>query len=323
MALIDDLYKDYSDRFQCFQNRIDLKRVPYVENRADNNQTMGTVWADYADRFARFNALGACASADVLLPPAVTAYVSAVAAVGGTVSPASQSLLSSALTTRYNGLVYADYSSKIRFFWCPLSDFAGMRVPIQGPTFTNVGYVSGDYNIQTGVTGGAGKRLETGVLPSVEVSNNTTVMGGAVTNLFRGWILGGGALGQFVGVGVDDVDQFVFDSYNNVLGQAGRITLAYTDSLTGFYFATRNALNNFTAYRNETLLVTNTGTLGVGTVPASNPFWIGDLNYETNLFQWAMQNVMDAASYGSALTRAEEISFSRMLNAIRTGRAGL
>ena len=251
------------------------------------------------------------------LDPDVLTYVAAVEAVGGSVSTSAQSLLNTAITTAYGGLKYADYKAKLRFFWCPLSNFAGMRVPIKGSAFTNTGFVSGDYSISFGVRPADNKLLDTGVAGNTEANNNTTLMSGTRHDgNFSGFMVGAGEFGKIVMIGSDG-----FDSYNN--RDDGRITFGSFSKTSGFYFATRSSASNFTGYRDKTLIGSKSGSFNAGSLGANNIYVVNanynnaPLNFNNNAGH------VDSASYGSALTQSEQDSFSDMLNAIRTGRASL
>jgi hypothetical protein len=248
------------------------------------------------------------------LDPDVLTYVAAVEAVGGSVSTSAQSLLNTAITTTYGGLKYADYKAKLRFFWCPLSNFAGMRVPVKGSAFTNNNFVSGDYSINSGLQGGVSKYLDTGVAANSETDNNTTLMAGTVhTGNYSNWLIGGGNSAAFVAIGAE------VDSYNNNPLTDGRIVLASRPS--GFYFATRSSSSNFTVYRDKTLAGSKTGSTSIGTL-ANRSIFIANSNFSGSPLG-ATSGRVDSGSYGSALTQSEQDSFSDMLNAIRTGRASL
>jgi hypothetical protein len=58
----------------------------------------------------------------------------------------------------------------------PVSDFAGITVPVIGPTLTNISYVTGDWNRRTGMQGGSGKALNAGIQYG-QASNNIFSMG--------------------------------------------------------------------------------------------------------------------------------------------------
>jgi hypothetical protein len=235
-------------------------------------------------------------------------------AAGGTITTAAKSLLSTAFSTTYNGLKYPDYKAKFGFLWIPLSDFAGIRTPIIGPTFTNVGLVSGDWNISSGLSCSNSKYLNTGVAVNSQTTANTCLFVGSpsVSNRF---MIGAGSGGNFV-----DIAQYLTDAYTNNPATDGRIDGDIT--IAGNYFSNRSSNIYFEFVQNETIIGTKTGT-NFGTASSVQPVYIGCLNNAGTPFGEAPTHPFDCASYGASLTTAERISFSRMLAAIRTGRASL
>jgi hypothetical protein len=97
------------------------------------------------------------------------AYVAAVELEGGSVSALAKAAIDTFIYSTYDngnssvGSV-ADFIDKFLFLWAPVSDFAGVVVPIVGSNFTNSGFVTGDYDVKTGLTGDGGSYLDTGVI---------------------------------------------------------------------------------------------------------------------------------------------------------------
>lgn len=102
--------------------------------------------------------------AGIKLNARTIAYRNAVQSAGGTVSSDALLVLDQAVTSTYNGLVFADYSSKFRYCWIPLSaGINGIIVPLIGNNFTNNGFVSGDWDVSSGLQGDGTSSLSTGI----------------------------------------------------------------------------------------------------------------------------------------------------------------
>lgn len=95
-------------------------------------------------------------------------YETRVIASGGTLSTAAKNVVEAFFYSQYNngaggtGRV-ADFSSSFALLWAPVSNFAGVIVPLLGADLTNSGFVSGDWDVQTGLLGATNKFLNTGV----------------------------------------------------------------------------------------------------------------------------------------------------------------
>jgi hypothetical protein len=258
--------------------------------------------------------IGDTSSTTTSYDPTALAWIAAVESLGGTVSIPARNLLNRSLLTPYNGIRFSSYKSKFSYLWIPLSDFSGIRAPLIGSTFTQVGLVSGDYSLANGVQfNGTSKRLQTGVLANSVANNNTTLMIGANNSGLYGtyWLTGGG-LGTSI-MGMTTVSATMYN-------QAGDGDIAFTMSTNDVYIATRDSATNFNVYRNETLIGSKTGSTTIGTLPAQE-IWIGSA-FINGVTQGSLVRA-DFASYGQALTNAERISFTRMLNDIRAARSTL
>lgn len=60
--------------------------------------------------------------------------------------------------------------------WAPVSNFAGVIVPIVGPIMTNNGYVAGDYSASSGILPASGKFFDTNINAN-SLPQNTSGMG--------------------------------------------------------------------------------------------------------------------------------------------------
>jgi hypothetical protein len=109
--------------------------------------------------------------------PLTLDYARRVERVGGRFSsPRALSLV--------DNLIYGQYSdgaggsgvlaglATLPMFWAPICDFPGITEPIIGNSFVNNGFVSGDWNITTGLLGGTGKYLDSGINVSTLTQNN-------------------------------------------------------------------------------------------------------------------------------------------------------
>jgi hypothetical protein len=246
----------------------------------------------------------------------VSAWLTAVAANGGTVSAGTRAAVAQFVA-----------SAKASGYWAKLlrinlfcgNELAAALVPLKvgggNATDTNVNFVGGDYTEATGLTGNAStKYLRTGIMPSTMLTANSTHIG--IYNRSGG--TSGAVVGSQDGSGnttrvwapLQASTTGFSDQYNAV---AGRVSGALGTPF-GFVIGSRTAAATHTLYRNGSSVATNATSGGVMTAVELYVF-ANNGNGTANNFT---DGACAAYSIGSGLTAGEVTAYNTHMQTFQT-----